>query len=113
MNRMLGYELSGEGLIPSGPTTIKAVKPKYTPYRLFSDKVEGIHFRVKKYQMKYKLLKDRFDHKAGTEVYGYLGYTYGLVTDENYATGVAHTAVSLVDNETPFFTIPISDLEPI
>ena len=100
-------------MIPSGPTKITAYKPERTPYRLFTDKVNGVHFPLRKYQMKFKLLKERFEHKAGTEVFLYLGHTYGLVEDDNFATNVAHAAVSVVQNETPFFTIPVVDLEPI
>lgn len=49
MNRILGYELSGEGLIPSGPTKITVHKPERTPYRLFTDKVDGVHFPIRNY----------------------------------------------------------------
>lgn len=63
--------------------------------------------------MKFRLLKDRFEHKAGTEVFMYPYYTYGLIENDRRATGIAHAAVSLVENETPFFTVPVNDLEPI
>ena len=61
--------------------------------------------------MKYRLLKDRFSHKAGQLVYAYHGYDYGLCRDDDMAFGVRHIAVSEEEDKTPFFTVPKSDLE--
>ena len=58
-----------------------------------------------------KLINDRFEHEAGTEVYAYKGHTYGLVEDDTAGTGIIHTAVTLnSDGSTPFFTVAIDDL---
>jgi hypothetical protein len=63
---------------------------------------------------KYKLLKDRFDVKAGTIVYEYEGHDYGVARDDSYYTGVYHTSVTLnEDGATPFFTVPEDDLEQL
>ena len=58
-----------------------------------------------------KLLKERFEHEAGTVVYAYDGHTYGCVSDDEDATGVEHTAVTLnSDGSIPFFTVPVTDI---
>jgi len=44
--------------------------------------------------------------KEGEEVFKYTGYTYGCVT----GSGIACT---LVENETPFFELPMSALDVI
>lgn len=49
--------------------------------------------------MKYRLLKDRFEHPAGTVVQDYEGYDYGLSQDDERAFG--------------FFTVPAHDLKPL
>lgn len=59
----------------------------------------------------YTIKKDRFEHKAGTTVYEYLGYDYGLARDDERYSGVEHTNVSLSPGQTPFFTVPTDDLE--
>lgn len=60
----------------------------------------------------YKLLKDRFEYKTGTIVLEFRACDYGLSSDDTYNTGIEHTTVSL-DGDTPFFTIPLEDLEEI
>lgn len=49
-------------------------------------------------------LKD--DVSAGTEVYEYLGPTYGCISPEG-------TAVTVVSGETPFFELPNTALQPV
>jgi hypothetical protein len=62
--------------------------------------------------MKYILLKDRFEHKAGTTVYFYTGPTYGLVSEDTFDSGIEHLAVTLKPDGThPFFTVAIDELE--
>ena len=61
----------------------------------------------------YKLTTDRFGHKAGTTVYHYGRNTYGLVSDDERATGVPHLAVSLEPDKTPFFTVPENGVEEV
>ena len=62
--------------------------------------------------LKYKLLNDRFSHPAGTEVYLFTGYDYGLATDDSRAFNVPHVSVTLT-GEYPCFTVPVADLERI
>jgi hypothetical protein len=63
---------------------------------------------------KYKLLKDRFEHKAGIEVYEYSKYDYGCSSLDELITGMRHSVVSAVDYDTkPFFTVPTCDLRII
>lgn len=58
-----------------------------------------------------KLLRERFEHKAGTVVYTYTGATYGLCQDDYLESGIKHTAVTLnPDGSIPFFTVPVRDL---
>lgn len=58
-----------------------------------------------------KLLQDRFNHKAGTEVFMYRGHDYGLTRDDRNFTGEEHYAVTLnSDGSGPFFTVPESKL---
>lgn len=62
--------------------------------------------------MSYRLKNDRFEHKAGTQVYPYHGYDYGLCGDDERVTGLEHVAVTLnADGSAPFFTVPQNDLE--
>lgn len=59
----------------------------------------------------YKLLSNRFDTNAGTVVYEYTGYDYGLCRDDEQATGEEHIVVTENKNgDTPFFTVPISQI---
>ncbi len=58
-----------------------------------------------------KLLKDRFEHKAGTEVFEFIGHDYGCCFDDEQATGEAHVVVTLdPEGGIPFFTVPASDI---
>ncbi len=62
----------------------------------------------------YILTKDRFEHKAGTTVYTFSNYAYGLIADDQEATGLPHVAVTLDPNgDYPFFTVPHRDLEEV
>jgi len=61
---------------------------------------------------KYRLLEDRFEHKAGTECFEYLGYDYGLRGDDEHFTGKPHICCTLNDGgDGPFFTVPLSAVE--
>lgn len=56
------------------------------------------------------LLKDRFEHPAGTVVYKATGYDYGCASDDARHTGVAHTSMTLdAAGGYPFFTVPNPD----
>lgn len=58
--------------------------------------------------MKYILLNDRFEHKAGTIVFKATSHDYGLARDDTNYTGEDHVSVSLKeDGAYPFFTCPI------
>ena len=60
---------------------------------------------------KYRMLANRFDHKAGTIVYSGIKYDYGLANDDSIWYGTLHISVSLNENgDYPYFTIPIDDL---
>lgn len=61
----------------------------------------------------YILKADRFEHKAGTRVVVYAGYDYGLSRDDTEVSGVEHISVTAGDDprKTPFFTVPVADLE--
>lgn len=49
---------------------------------------------------------------AGSTVYQYTGYDYGLAKDDTQITGWQHMSVTLNrDGSTPFFTIPVKDLD--
>lgn len=62
----------------------------------------------------YKLLKDRFGHKAGTIIYMGLQYDYGLASDDERVTGIIHESMTLnSDGSIPMFTVPIMDFEEI
>ena len=63
---------------------------------------------------KYKMLADRFEHKAGTVVYRQRLYDYGLASDDTSYTGIEHISVTLEeDGGYPGFTIPVHQLEGI
>ena len=50
--------------------------------------------------------------KAGTVVYEFTGYDYGLARDDTRFSGIRHISVTLNENgERPCFTIPFYDLE--
>ena len=62
----------------------------------------------------YKLLEDRFEHKAGTIVYKQKYHDYGLASDDTRITGVEHISVTLnSDGDYPGFTIPRYQLEEV
>jgi hypothetical protein len=59
-----------------------------------------------------RLKAQRFHYPAGTEVYLYTGYDYGLARDDFLYTGEFHDVVTTDPNgEGPFFTVPTSMLE--
>jgi len=59
------------------------------------------------------LLKDRFEYKAGQLIYRARGYDYGCASDDEYATGLPHTSMTLEPSgDYPFFTVPNADFEP-
>ena len=63
---------------------------------------------------RYRLLQDRFEYKAGTVVYPFVGTTYGLVGDDERHSREEHKAVTLfLDGDYPFFTVPAAHLEEI
>jgi len=60
----------------------------------------------------YKLLVNRFGHKAGTIVYDSRKYDFGLASDDYRLTGIEHTSVTLDPcGDYPVFTVPTHDLE--
>jgi hypothetical protein len=62
----------------------------------------------------FTLLKDRFEHPAGTTIYRASGYDYGLASDDARATGVPHTSMTLEPSgDYPSFTVPDSDFAPV
>ena len=65
-------------------------------------------------KLSYKLLVDRFEYKAGTIVYEYNGYDYGLARDDIIVTGVYHVNMTTdPSGGTPFFTVPLDDVEQL
>jgi hypothetical protein len=66
---------------------------------------------------KYKLLKDSTlmpQFRAGDTVYEFTGYDHGCVRDDMAYGGIESVAVvAHTDQEAPFFTVPVSDLEEI
>lgn len=61
----------------------------------------------------YRLLRDRFEHKAGATIYTAKGHDYGCARDDEYATGKPHTSMTLEPSgDYPFFTVPNEDFEP-
>ncbi len=64
---------------------------------------------------KFRLLKDRFEHKAGTIVVESFECDYGLCSNDRMFTGIEHMLVTLdlEDVEDYGFTVPITDLEEI
>jgi hypothetical protein len=63
-------------------------------------------------QQKFTLVQPvRFALPAGTEVYLYWGQTYGIPYDDQARTGEMHFAVTMVQGEAPFFSVPASFLE--
>lgn len=62
----------------------------------------------------FRLLKDRFEHKAGTTIYRASGHDYGCANDDARATGFPHTSMTIEPSgDYPFFTVPNADFEPI
>lgn len=65
-------------------------------------------------QPKYRTIKDRFQYPSGTIVQEFHGHDYGCCREDMQATGVEHVVVTAApDGKNPFFTIPVSDLEPM
>lgn len=63
---------------------------------------------------KYKLLADRFDAPAGSIVYKFNKYDYGLASDDTRYTGIEHISVTLnEDGDYPSFTVPLNQLKSI
>jgi hypothetical protein len=63
---------------------------------------------------KFKLKANRFEHSAGTICYRFLGWDYGCKSDDERATGVEHTVMTVDPNGgNPFFTVPVNDVEEI
>ena len=53
------------------------------------------------------LIKDRFEHKAGTVVYEFIGHDYGCRRDDEWCTKTPHSVVTLEsDGSGAFFTVP-------
>lgn len=51
---------------------------------------------------------------AGSTVYRFSGYDYGLASDDTRMTGVEHVSVTLDSaGGAPSFTIPRNDIEPL
>jgi hypothetical protein len=63
--------------------------------------------------VKYKLLQDRFEHKAGTTVYAVSLPDFGMAWDDSRAFGVEHISVTVTEGKYPLFTVPVSYLEEI
>ena len=66
---------------------------------------------------RYRVLRDRTIRgkcyaKAGDIVQRASGWDYGLASDDTRILGIEHISVAR-DDEKPFFTIPVADLEPI
>ena len=62
----------------------------------------------------YKLLKDTFEHKAGTIVFDLASYDYGLASDDTRQTGIEHVSVTLnEDGDYPSFTVAKADIQEI
>lgn len=65
-------------------------------------------------QPAFRLLRARFEVPAGTTIYKASGYDYGCASDDQRATGVPHTSMTLEPSgDYPFFTVPNGDFEPI
>ena len=66
---------------------------------------------------KYKLLKDSTvmpQFRAGDTVYEFEGHDFGCVRDDMlYGDIESRAVVAHTDQEAPFFTVPIVDLEEI
>ena len=61
----------------------------------------------------FKLKEDRFNYKAGTRVYEWAGYDYGLACEDSYFFKEPHVSVTInQDQAHPFFTVPVRLLEP-
>ena len=63
--------------------------------------------------MMYRHKKHRFSYPAGTVVFRYDKFDYGLRLDDEIMTGKPHLNVSTIENAEPFFTCPVEDLEEI
>lgn len=62
----------------------------------------------------FRLLADRFEHKAGAICYDAKSYDYGLASDDTRATGQPHVSVTLEPSgDYPTFTVAVADLERI
>ena len=62
---------------------------------------------------RYKLLRQRFDHPAGTVCYQCLVHDYGMARDDMIESGQEHQSVTLKpDGGYPIFTVPVDDLMP-
>lgn len=65
-------------------------------------------------RLAFVLLKDRFEHAAGTTIYKAAGYDYGCARDDWQATGIPHTSMTLEPSgDYPFFTVPDTDFEVV
>lgn len=58
-----------------------------------------------------KLIRDRFEYKAGTKVYPFKGYDYGYASQYSRQLGVKHISVTAnEDGSGPFFTVTEDDI---
>lgn len=64
--------------------------------------------------LKYRVKEDYLDLDKDDIVYPYLGYHYGIITDDEVFTGENHIAVTKSNRgQTPFTSVPVRLLEPI
>lgn len=62
----------------------------------------------------FRLVRDRFGHKAGSEVYEYMYNDYGMASMDSFFTQLKHISITTdPSGNNPFFTIPMHDLEEI
>lgn len=61
---------------------------------------------------RFRLLADRFSHKAGTVVYAAMVFDQCLAAQETASTGIRHVSVTLQpDGGYPTFTVPWNEIE--
>jgi hypothetical protein len=59
------------------------------------------------------LLKEAYNIPAGTIVYTYTGYGYGIARDDTIYSDKLHISISEELEKTPFFSIPFENLKSL
>lgn len=93
-------------------TDTSRIKPSvHPPRRKPGEQPEA--YRLKHAPKHFKLDPDQRHLKRGLLVTRFSGNDFGCASDDTAGTGQPHISVSVIPGQYPFFTMPLSGLEPV